>query len=178
MCNRRPVLRFFILAASVAALAAPAHAQSSPTFPREMDREIVRSLPSPGEVEDVADAAGRAAEAILDVPIGGVVRAIDPSRPVRRDETVGDMAGRHDPYVRERVRDSVEGVAAGMGDMMARIAVVAPELRRALAGVEESLDRSLRTVRDRDYDRRYDDRRYDDRRYDDRRYEDDRYYRR
>jgi hypothetical protein len=154
-------LRLFILAASVAALAAPAaYAQSSPTFPREMDREIVRSLPSPGEVEDMAGVAGRAAEAILDVPIGGVVRAIDPTRPVRRDETVGDLAGRDDPYLRERVRDSVDGLAVGMGDMIAQAAVVAPELRRALAGIEESVERSLRNIRDRQYDRRYEDDRY------------------
>ena len=74
MCNRRPVLRLYILSASALAFAAPAYAQSSPSFPQEMDREIVRSLPSPGEVESMAGAAGRAAEAILDVPVGGIVR--------------------------------------------------------------------------------------------------------
>ena len=148
-------MRLAIFAASVAALAAPAYAQSSPSFPREMDREIVDSLPSPGEVEDMAHVAGRAAEAILDVPIGGVVKAIDPTRRVRRDDTIGDMAGRDDPYLRERVRDSVDGLAVGLGDMIARVAVVAPELRRALAGIEESIDRSLRTIDDRRYDDRY-----------------------
>ena len=76
-------MRFHILAAAgIAALAAPAFAQSSSTFPEEADREIIRSLPSPDQVEDMADVAGSAAEAILDVPIGGVVRAIDPSRRV------------------------------------------------------------------------------------------------
>jgi hypothetical protein len=153
------------------ALAAPAaQAQSSPSFPREMDRDIVRSLPAPEEVEDMAGVAGRAAEAILDVPIGGVVRAIDPTRRVPRDATVGEMAGRDDPYLRERVRDSVDGLAVGMGDMIAQVAVIAPELRRALAGVELSLERAIRTSRDRDGDRR--DRRYD------RDYEDDYEYRR
>ena len=164
-------MRHFILAASMIALAAPAaHAQSSPSFPRELDRDIVRSLPAPEEVEDMAGVAGRAAEAILDVPIGGVVRAIDPTRRVPRDATVGEMAGRDDPYFRERVRDSVDGLAVGMGDMIAQVAVIAPELRRALAGVELSLERAIRTSRDRDYDRR--DRRYD------RDYEDDYDYRR
>ncbi|MDP8912592.1 MAG: hypothetical protein M3N39_03330 [Pseudomonadota bacterium] len=154
-------MRHFILAASVIALAAPAaQAQSSPSFPQEMDREIVRSLPAPDEVEDMAGVAGRAAEAILDVPIGGVVRAIDPTRRVPRDATVGEMAGRDDPYLRERVRDSVDGLAIGMGDMIAQVAVIAPELRRALAGVELSLERAIRTGRhrdrrDRDYDRDY-----------------------
>jgi len=164
-------LRYFILAASMVALAAPAaQAQTSPSFPREMDRDIVRSLPAPDEVEDMAGVAGRAAEAILDVPIGGVVRAIDPTRRVPRDATVGEMAGRDDPYLRERVRDSVDGLAVGMGDMIAQVAVIAPELRRALAGVELSLERAIRTGRDRDYDRR--DRRHD------RDYADDYEYRR
>jgi hypothetical protein len=161
-------LRFHILAAAgIAALAAPAFAQSSSTFPEEADREIIRSLPSPDQVEDMADVAGSAAEAILDVPIGGVVRAIDPSRRVRRDDTIADVVGQDDPYLRERVRDSVGGLAVGMQDMISQVAIVAPELRRALAGIEESLDRSLRTRRDRDYDRDYSrdyDRDYDSRR--------------
>jgi hypothetical protein len=135
-----------------------------------MDRDIVRSLPAPEEVEDMAGVAGRAAEAILDVPIGGVVRAIDPTRRVPRDATVGEMAGRDDPYLRERVRDSVDGLAVGMSDMIAQVAVIAPELRRALAGVELSLERVIRTSRGRNGDPH--DRRYD------REYEDDYEYRR
>ena len=154
-------MRLFLLAASLLAFAAPAaYAQSSQTFPREMDRDIVRSLPHPGEVEDMAEVAGRAAEAILDVPVGGVVRAIDPSRRVHRDDTLEDVIGRRDPYLRDRIRNSTADLAVGMGDIVAQMAVVAPELRRALAGVEQSLERSMRNVRerrrDRDSDRDYD----------------------
>jgi hypothetical protein len=150
-------LRRLILAASLIAFAAPAAlAQSSPTFPREMDEEIVRSLPHPAEVEDMADTAGAAAEAILDVPIGGVVRAIDPRRRVHRDDTVEDVVGEDDPYIRDRIRESTADLAVGMGDIVAQVAVVAPELRRALAGLEHSLDRSVRDIRDRRYRRGYD----------------------
>ncbi len=153
-------MRSLILAASFIAFAAPAaHAQSSQTFPREMDEDLVRSLPHPAEVEGMADGVGRAAEAILDVPIGGVVRAIDPSRRVHRDDTVEDVVGRDDPYVRERIRDSASSLAVGMGDMAAQVAVMAPELRRALASLEHSLERSVRDVRERrryrDYERDY-----------------------
>jgi hypothetical protein len=150
-------LRHLILAASLLAFASPvAYAQSSPAFPQEMDEEIVRSLPHPGEVEDMAHSVGRAAEAILDVPVGGVVRAIDPTRRVRPDATIGEVAGRDDPYLRNRVRDSVGGLAVGMGDMMAQIAVVAPALRSSLAHLERNLERAMReSRRDRDYDRDY-----------------------
>jgi hypothetical protein len=152
-----------IIAASMLAFAEPAaYAQSSPTFPQEMDEEIVRSLPHPGDLKDMAHDVGSAAEAILDVPVGNVVRAIDPTRRVRRDATLGEVAGRDDPYLRDRVRDSVDGLAAGMGDMMAQIAVVAPALRSSLAHLERNLEQAMRDSRrgryddrDRDYDRDY-----------------------
>ena len=158
-------MRRLILAASLLAFAAPAaYAQSSQSFPREMDEDIVRNLPHPGEVEDMADTAGRAAEAILDVPIGGVVRAIDPRQRVHRNDTVEDVVGRDDPYIRDRIRNSTADLAVGMGDLMSQVAVMAPEMRRALAGLEHSLERSIRDARERrrgrdygrDYDREYD----------------------
>jgi len=160
-------LRHLIFAASMLAFTAPAaYSQSSPTFPQEMDDRIVRSLPDPREVEDMAHGLGSAAEAILDVPVGNVVRAIDPTRRVPRDATLGEVAGGGDPYLRERVRDSVGGLTAGMGDMMAQIAVVAPALRSSLAHLERNLERAMRdSRRGRDYDRARDyDRDYQERR--------------
>ena len=149
-------MRKLILAASAIAFGATAaQAQSSTSFPPEMDDDIVRSLPSPEVVEDMAQGVGRAAEAVLDVPIGRVVRAIDPSKRVHPDETIGGLAERDDPYARERIRDSIGGLAAGMGDMMASVAVVAPALRRSLADLERNLDRAMQESRE----RRYEDRR-------------------
>ncbi len=133
-------MRKLIIAASALAFALPA-AASAQAFPEEMDDEIARSLPHPGEVDAMADVAGRAAEAVIDVPIGGVIQAIDPTRRVRRDDTIADVS--RDPYLRDRIRDSVDGVAIGMGDMMSRVAVLAPALRRSLADLERSLDRAV-----------------------------------
>jgi len=150
---RRLILRKLILAAAAAALAVPAaaSAQSSHTFPEEMDEDIARSLPHPAEVEAMAGVAGRAAEAVLDAPIGGIIQAIDPTRRVRRDDTIADVT--RDPYLRDRVRHSVDDVAIGMGDVMAQVAVVAPALRRSLADLERHLDRSIADARrDRDRD--------------------------
>lgn len=150
-------MRKLILAATALAFAVPAaaSAQSSPTFPEEMDEDIVRSMPHPAEVEAMADVAGRAAEAVLDVPIGGLVQAIDPRRRVHRDDTIEDLSD--DPYLRDRVRHSVGGLAGGMGDIMSQVAVVAPALRRSLADLERNLDRAIhdsRRGRDYDYDYR------------------------
>jgi hypothetical protein len=146
-------MRNLILAAGAIALAASAaEAQSSSSFPPEMDDEIVRSLPAPEVMEEMAHGVGRAAEAVLDVPIGRVVRAIDPTKRVHPDETLGDLARRDDPYARERIRHSIGGLAAGMGEMMASVAVVAPALRRSLADLEQNLDRAMRESRERRYD--------------------------
>lgn len=151
-------MRYLILAATAFVFgASAAPAQSSPTFPAELDDHMVRSLPAPEAVEDMAHTVGRAAEAVLDVPIGGVVRAIDPTRRVHPDETVGEVAGRSDPYVRERIRDSVGDAAFGMGAMIEQLAVIAPAIRRSLADLEHNLDRAINDRGyDGDYDRRYD----------------------
>ena len=152
-------MRKLILAAAAIAFAVPtaASAQSSPHFPEEMDDEIASSLPHPGQVEDMANVAGRAAEAVLDVPIGGVVQAIDPTRRVHRDSTIGEVSG--DPYLRERIRDSVDGAAIGLSGIMSQVAVVAPALRRSLADLERNLDRAINSSSNsrRDY---YDDYEY------------------
>ena len=145
-------MRYLPIAASLSALAfaAPAAAQ---TLPPGTDDEIVRSLPSPQAVEEAGRAVERVADAVLDVPVGGVVEAIDPGRRVRRDETLGDLARRDDPYARERIRDSIGGLTIGMNEMLTRVAILAPVLRRSLADLERNLDRAMRDYDDRDYDR-------------------------
>jgi hypothetical protein len=145
-------MRKLILAASVMALALPAAASAQPSrsFPEEMDDDIVRSLPQPDQVQDMADVAGRAAEAVIDVPIGGLVRAIDPTRRVHPNDTIADVT--RDPYLRDRIRDSVDDLALGMGDVMAQVAVVAPALRRSLADLERNLEGAIAGSR---YDRGY-----------------------
>jgi hypothetical protein len=142
-------LRKLIIAAAAIAFALPAaaSAQSSPTFPEEMDEDIIASLPHPYEVEETGDQLGRAVGAIVNVPIGDVVRAIDPTAPVRRDSTIADMAGRGDPYFEERLEDEVRGLTIGAADLVRGMAVMAPALRRSLADLERNLGRAMRDRR-------------------------------
>lgn len=146
-------MRKLILAAAIACvLPAAASAQSSPSFPEELDDEIVSSLPHPYDVEEAGDRLGNAVGAILDVPIGGVVQAIDPS--ARRDETLGDIAGRDDPDFEARVGDEVRGMSLKASDLMRQIAVAAPALRRSLADLERNLTGAIRRG-ERDYGEDY-----------------------
>jgi hypothetical protein len=147
-------MRKLILAASVLACAAPAAAQP---YPDPRDDSIVRALPHPGQIEDVADTVGRVAEAIMDVPVGPIADAVDPYRRGRhRDETLGDIANRDDPYARERIRDQIGAATVGLGAVVGELAVVTPVIRRSLEDAARRMDDAMRgRGRDRDHDRDY-----------------------
>ena len=169
-------MRKLIIAMTALAAAAPAFAQ--PQYdPR--DDDIVRRLPPPHEVERIGDSLGAATEALMDVDVGPIADALDPYHRRYRyghRETLGDLAGRRDPYARERMRAEIGAVTVGLGAAVEQVAVMTPILRRSL---EESMRRMEDAIaRGRaappyapGYDGRYD--RRDDPRYDPR--DDERY---
>ncbi|MDP8995345.1 MAG: hypothetical protein M3N07_10305 [Pseudomonadota bacterium] len=148
-------MRMSFIGAAALALAAPAAGQQ--VFPPEMDEEIVRAIPPAEQVEAVGEVMDRVLGAVLDMPIGPIVDAIeaaDPRGPRARSydrspRTLRDMAGRDDPYFEERMRDSIHGVAAGMGVMAEQMAVLAPAMRRSLAQIERDIARATDEARER-----------------------------
>jgi hypothetical protein len=166
-------LRKLIIALTALAAAAPAFAQ--PQYdPR--DDDIVRRLPPPREVERIGNSLGAATEALMDIDVGPLADALDPYHRRYRHggrETLGDLAGRRDPYARERMRAEIGAVTIGLGAAVEQIAVMTPMLRRSLEDSIRRMDDAIARGRaarpyDRDYDRRYEDR-YDPR--DDRDYD-------
>jgi hypothetical protein len=141
MSHRRPVLRKFVLAAAALCAAAPALAQPAYVDPR--DRELIEALPHPYEVEEMGDRLGQAVGAIAEVPVGGVINAIDPYARAHPDTSIADIAGRDDPYFRERLQDDIHGMSLKMADLARGMAVAAPALRRSLEEVERSLARAF-----------------------------------
>jgi hypothetical protein len=157
-------MRKLLIGLAALSLAGPASAQQ--VFTPEMDDELVRAIPPAEEVEQVGEAMDRVAGAVLNVPIGPLVDAIDAANPERRrsrrqyprERTLGDLASRDDPYFEDRLRDSIYGVTANMGVMMEQIAIATPAMRRALGEMERSVDRAIRDAeirREHDKDRRY-----------------------
>lgn len=145
-------MRRLLIGAAALALTGPAEAHPAD----EADRDMVRSIPHPGEIEAVGETLDRVVGAVLAVPIGPLVDAIDradpegrPHRRYRRGDTVGDVAGGGDPYFEERLRDQIHGVTIGMGVMAAQLAVIAPEMRRAIERAEQDIERAVREGRDR-----------------------------
>jgi len=141
---RRFALRLLLAAAAVA-FAAPAAA--APYGHDDYGDEIAESLPSPEAIEDAGRAVDRAMGALMNVRIGELAEAVDPGRdPRRRDETLGDMASRDDPYFEQRMRGTVAGATAGMGVMMERLAVLAPVLRETMRDVERRVEDATRDL--------------------------------
>ena len=149
-------MRSLLIGVAALALAGPVAAHpEEPADPR--DRELVRAIPQAADVEAVGETMDRVVGAVMNIPIGPLVDAIeaaDPRAPrdrrrYRRDETVGDVASDGDPHFEERLRDQIHGVTVGMGVMAEQLAVVAPEMRRAIERASDDIDRAVREGRER-----------------------------
>jgi hypothetical protein len=147
-------MRLILAGIAALALAGPASAQR--VFTPEAEEDLVRAIPPAAQVEAIGETMDRVLGAVLDMPIGPLVDAIDAADPEgrryrrhSRDETVGEMAGRGDPHFEERLRDSIQRNSVTMGRAMEQIAIAAPALRRALGEVERNVERSIEESRDR-----------------------------
>jgi hypothetical protein len=166
-------MRKLIIAVTALAAAAPAFAQpryDPPEYGARGD-DIVRRLPPPQEIERIGDSLGAATDALMDVDVGPIADALDPyHRHYRRGpETLGDLAGRRDPYARERIRGEIGAVTVGLGAAMQQMAVMTPILRRSLEDsirrIDDAIDQGRNSYQ-RGYGGRYENGRYENRRYD------------
>ena len=147
-------MRRFLVATAAIALAGPTAAE--PVFTPDMDEEMVRSVPRAEEIEAMGVVLDRVVGAVLDMPVGPLVDAIDAADPegrrhrrYGRHDRVRDVAGQNDPYFEERLRDDIRGVTVGMGVLADQVAVLAPVLRRSLAEVERDVAEAMRDHRER-----------------------------
>ena len=88
-----------MIGAAFLALAGPASAQR--VFTPDMDRDLVRAIPPAEQVEEIGATIDRVAGAVLDVPIGPLVDAIDASDPDARryrDNPPPPPPGDDDPW--------------------------------------------------------------------------------
>ena len=134
-------MRPLIIATVLLACAAPVAAQ--PFSAADADSDLASALPHPFDVEMAGERLDRAVGAILEMPVGGVVEALDPEAPVDRDSSVADVAGRGDPAFADRVHDQVGRMTMRGADLMRQLAVIAPVISRSLADLESNLARAL-----------------------------------
>lgn len=143
-------MRSILIGTAALALAAPAAAQQVDPG----DKDLARAVPPPEQIEATADAVHGVVGAVLEMPVGPLVDAIDAADPDRRrarryprERTVGEIASRDDPYFEERIHDAIEGAAASADVNAAQVAVVAPEMRRAIGQIERDVERAVDDAR-------------------------------
>ena len=155
-------MRSILIAAAALALTGSAvAAQPAPEPADPRDRELVRAIPGPAEIEAVGETVDRVVGAVLDIPIGPLVDAIDradpagaPHRRYGSKDTVRDVASGGDPHFEERLRDQIAAATVGMGVMAEQLAVIAPEMRRAIERATDDMERAIDEARARRDQRR------------------------
>lgn len=147
-------MRKMIVAVAALALPAAAAAQQPPAPPSGYDgyAEDARDeapLLDQREIADMAQSMDRLVGAVMDLPIGGIMAAVDPEgrRGHRPDETVRDMATRDDPDAEARIRGGIQASTAGIGAMSQALAQMMPVFRRSMEEMERSMDRAMRAYR-------------------------------
>jgi len=119
-------MRMLLAAAGAALLAGPASAQSRHT---ENAQRVI---------DEAAPAVDRTTQALLNLDIGPILDAADPTRP-HHNRTLRDMARRDDPDFERHLRASIYGNAASLHRMTAAVAAAEPALRQALSQFEASI---------------------------------------
>ncbi|HEY0116646.1 MAG TPA: hypothetical protein VGB54_13100, partial [Allosphingosinicella sp.] len=121
-------------------VAAPAIAQP-PVHDEPLGVDIAEAAPDPRDLAEMAGRMDRLVGAIMDLPIGGIVAAVDPEGrgEYRRGDTVRDMATRDDPDAEERLRSGIRGTTRSIGAMTQAFARVMPVLQRALEEMERDM---------------------------------------
>jgi hypothetical protein len=157
-------MRKLLFAGAALALAAPALAQPpappAPVYDAEMpadsaydgyatDARGEAPVLDQREVAEVAQSMDRLVGAVMDLPIGGIMAAVDPEgrNQYRRNETVRDMATRDDPEAEARIRGGIHASTVGIGAMSQALAQMMPVFRRSMEEMERNMDRALRSYR-------------------------------
>lgn len=106
---------------------------------------VADKISDPVMQDGVAAAVERTTSAMMQIPIGPFVQAIENARPgtvnrrLRRDATVADVAGRDAEDLPERLGDSSREMMGMMGGFARAMAVMMPEFERMGREMEESV---------------------------------------
>jgi hypothetical protein len=126
----------------LALLSTTAMAQDYPAPPPHYDGQARGSV-DPGAARAVAGAVQAVTDAILDVRIDGVRRAVDPYARNDGGQTIGDLMARRDPAYRQHLHEDMTraartaaGAARGAGAVKAAADEFARRIEGVLNGVE------------------------------------------
>jgi hypothetical protein len=129
-------------------MAAP-HYDEDELYDEDLGDEMAQAVADPRMIGEMGVAMDRLVGAVMDLPIGGIVAAVDPygRSGYRRGDTVRDMASRDDPYVEERLRAGIHGSTRSIGVMSQALARMMPVMQRSIAEIERSVEEAVDETR-------------------------------
>lgn len=114
---------------------------------------VADRMSDPVMQDSIAYTVERMADAVLALPVGGIAEAIETARPgtvrrkVRRDTTVGDLAGRDSDHIAEDLGDQSREMVGMMGGLARAAATMAPAIAHMGRELEESYRAAKRDAR-------------------------------
>lgn len=123
------MIRWTFAALPLLAIAAPL-----PAAARDMDHAVA-TLNDPAAQDRMADTVTTLVGALMQLNVGPLAEAVarvDPesdAATIPRDATLGEVAGKHDPYYAERLGDDVRASTRMAGHAASALAAYAPVLK-------------------------------------------------
>lgn len=125
-------MRLYLLGLFACTAATPAIAREPAPRPApQIDAAQVGALLSnPLVQEGLAAVVDRYADALLQTHVGPVAQLADPSSGIRPEDTLADVAARHDPHYADHLHQSAKGAIAATGKAATGVASMTAELQR------------------------------------------------
>jgi hypothetical protein len=133
-------MRKALLSLALFAIAAPVSAQSDMQRDAEKMADV---LNDPGTQAAAAGALGAIMQAVLDMRIDGIAKAVEPlnkGKPVKlRGKTIRDLAAKDDPRFEEKMQDGTKAAVGSMGALASALAVAMPEFEKAMKRMKDAM---------------------------------------
>ncbi len=133
-------MRKALLALSLISVATPALAQSETQRDAEKMADV---LNNPATQDMAAGAVGAMMDAILDMRIDGIAKAIEPLNKGKTsalpDRTVRDLAKRDNPEFEEKMQSGTRQAVGSIGALASALAVAMPEFERAMKRMKDAV---------------------------------------
>ena len=141
-------MRKLLIAGALLCTAAPALAQPPGDYDDEDRYEAPvpeDALTDPRAVDAAAQSMDRLVGAIMNLPVGGIMQALDPynMRAYPPNATIGELASRDDPYAMARIHAGIQGATRSMHAVQGAVAHAMPALRRSIEEIRRSMEAAI-----------------------------------
>ncbi len=138
-------MRSAFLSLIALSLTTPAMAAQPSGTQRDVEA-VADKLNDPRTQDAMAGALSAMMDAVLDIRVDGMAKALEPLNKGRRIDTHGrtvrEMAERHDPHFEDRMEDRTRAGVAGMGALASALAVMLPQLEDAARKMGDAIPES------------------------------------